>query len=92
MTNFLSELEGLINKYSKENDSDTPDFILAKYLENCLNNFSEAVNAREKWYGRINEPCTPPAEPEFKPLVETSENDELTQLEKFTTKEVSKTS
>lgn len=52
-TNFEKELESLINRYSKENDSDTPDFILAKYLNACLDNFSTAINDREKWYGRI---------------------------------------
>ena len=29
---FQKELTALINEYSKENDSDTPDFILARYL------------------------------------------------------------
>jgi hypothetical protein len=37
---------------SAENGSNTPDFILAQYLTSCLAAFDEAVNAREKWYGR----------------------------------------
>ena len=45
---FEKEVELLINKFSKENDSDTPDFILAKYLSSCLKNFNECVNDREK--------------------------------------------
>lgn len=49
---FKKELELLINKYSKENDSNTPDFILARYLNAVLDNFSAAVNEREQWYGR----------------------------------------
>ena len=49
---FLQELEDLINRYNKENDSDTPDFILAKYLNSVLNNFNAAVLEREQWYGR----------------------------------------
>ena len=49
---FIEELEALINKYSKENDSDTPDFILAEYLNSCLVAFSKASNRREVWYGR----------------------------------------
>jgi len=52
---FEEELTTLINKYSKENDSNTPDFILAKYIMNALNNFNETINQREKWYGRLNE-------------------------------------
>ncbi len=50
--NFNEELRGLINRACKENDSDTPDFILAKYMCNALNNFNEAVKERELWYGR----------------------------------------
>jgi len=45
-------LRNLINSHRIENMSDTPDFILANYLKNCLENFAEAVNARETWYGR----------------------------------------
>lgn len=48
--NFLKELESLINRHSKENDSDTPDFILAEYIGNCLHGFSQATRARDKWY------------------------------------------
>lgn len=48
---FQKELICLINRYSKENDSDTPDFILAEYLRNCLNNYNETMNKRNKWYG-----------------------------------------
>ena len=49
---FEKELEVLINKYSIENDSDTPDFILARYVVSCLGAFSAATTRREKWYGR----------------------------------------
>ena len=49
---FKKELEHLINKHSLENDSDTPDFILAEYLNDCLIAFNKAVNRREEWYGR----------------------------------------
>ena len=49
---FKKELESLINSYSMENGSDTPDFILAEYLVNCLKAFNEASKARDGWYGR----------------------------------------
>ena len=49
---FEKELELLINRYSKENNSNTPDFILARYLNAVLDNFCAAVNEREQWYGR----------------------------------------
>lgn len=51
-TQFEKDLAELINRYSKENDSDTPDFILARYLNAVLDNFSAAVKDREQWYGR----------------------------------------
>lgn len=47
---FEQELQRLINSHSQENGSDTPDFILAQYMQNCLTNFNIAVNARTKWY------------------------------------------
>jgi len=47
---FLRELEDLINKHSKENGSDTPDFILAQYLNNCLENFNIAQQQRSDWF------------------------------------------
>ena len=49
---FIKALEGLINSYSKENGSDTPDFILADYLTQCLQTFDNVLQAREQWYGR----------------------------------------
>ena len=49
---FMSELTALLNKYSKENDSDTPNHLLAYYLNNCLTAYNQAVQARERWHGR----------------------------------------
>jgi hypothetical protein len=37
---------------SQENESNTPDFILAEYLLRSLQAFNVAVVHREKWYGR----------------------------------------
>ena len=47
---FEKELEELINKYSKENGSNTPDFVLAEYLQDALYAFNKAVNKRTTWY------------------------------------------
>ena len=47
---FDIDLENLINKYSLENKSNTPDFILADYLISCLKNFEKTSRRREKWY------------------------------------------
>ena len=52
MEDFRKELETLINKHSMENGSDTPDFLLAEYLTDCLNTFEKTMQKREKWYGR----------------------------------------
>jgi hypothetical protein len=49
---FEQELEQLINRHSKENDSNTPDYILADYLRRCLDNFNQTVVERETWHGR----------------------------------------
>jgi hypothetical protein len=49
---FQRELTSVINRYSRENGSNTPDFILAKYMDQCLKAFNKASRAREKWFGR----------------------------------------
>lgn len=48
---FEDELRSLLNRYSLENRSDTPDFILATFLSNVLIDYSHAVRARDKWWG-----------------------------------------
>ena len=48
---FRRELMGVINKHSKENGSNTPDFILANYLIECLRNFDKTTRLRNEWYG-----------------------------------------
>lgn len=50
MSEFRNKLEKLINSESIENSSDTPDFILAEYLVNCLAAFDKATNTRTNWY------------------------------------------
>jgi hypothetical protein len=52
MESFEKALENLINRFSEENGSNTPDFILAQYLNTCLGAFNIATRQREKWYGR----------------------------------------
>lgn len=55
---FRKELTSLLNRYSKENGSDTPDFILTNYLIECLRVFNYTQNEREKWYGREKKTVT----------------------------------
>jgi hypothetical protein len=54
---FQVEVEKLINKCCMENGSDTPDFILAEYLSECLAAYDKAVTHRERWYGRKTAPA-----------------------------------
>lgn len=43
---FEERLRKIINEYSKENDSNTPDFILVKYLCCCLDAFNFTTNEK----------------------------------------------
>lgn len=49
--NLQTQFEILINSYSAEKESNTPDFILAQYLSDCLDAFNKATNARRIYYG-----------------------------------------
>ncbi len=44
---FKIELKSLLNCYSKENDSNTPDFVLAHYLCLCLEAYNSTIALRE---------------------------------------------
>lgn len=46
---FKKRLSSLLNEFSIENDSDTPDFMLAEYLVRCLENFGVTVKDRDTW-------------------------------------------
>jgi len=46
-----------INATSSENGSNTPDFILAEFLTECLAAFDKTVQARAKWYDRMDQPA-----------------------------------
>jgi len=60
---FEKELEHLINRYSVENESNTPDFLLAQFVRGCLTVFAGVTMQREHWYGRSNVPGTLETEP-----------------------------
>jgi len=52
VASLSAELQRVLNCYSAENGSDTPDFILAKYVLGALAVFDAATNDRTKWYGK----------------------------------------
>ena len=54
LTPVEEEIRQVLNRYCAEAPSNTPDYILAKYLIDCLKAFNEAVSVRNQWYG-INE-------------------------------------
>ena len=54
------DIAAVLNSHSVENASDTPDFILAAYLIECLKAFEVATEKRERWYGRGSIPCSKP--------------------------------
>lgn len=43
------EIAQVLNRYSQESGSNTPDFILAQYLVDALAAFDRATNARTEW-------------------------------------------
>lgn len=53
---FRRELAAVLNRYSMENGSNTPDFLLADYLIECLRALDDAIIKRGKWYGRHDSP------------------------------------
>jgi hypothetical protein len=73
---FEGELSILINRYSLENGSNTPDFILGMYLTVCLNNWNQAVKAREQWHGRGHEFPSGAIMPDSLPTKQTEEGAE----------------
>lgn len=47
---FETELRQLLNRHSKENGSNTPDYLLAGYLIDCLAAYDRVLTARDKWF------------------------------------------
>jgi hypothetical protein len=47
---FEKEIANLINRLSLENESNTPDFVLAKYLTNCLINFNKTSKLKDNFH------------------------------------------
>jgi hypothetical protein len=54
---FMEVLSGLLNRACCENVSNTPDFILAQFMQSCLAAFEAATINRDKWYGVHLEPA-----------------------------------
>jgi hypothetical protein len=48
---FKGELERLLNSFSQENASNTPDFILASLLKQTLDTWNLHTRERDRWWG-----------------------------------------
>jgi len=46
-----AEIQDAINRCNRESESDTPDFLLARFLVRCLAAFEAATQARDEWFG-----------------------------------------
>ena len=47
---FNSKLKSLLNEYGMDNNSDTPDFILVRYLRDCLDVFIKTMSRRDTYH------------------------------------------
>ena len=54
-TEFERKLATLVNSVSLEQRSDTPDYMLAKYLMACLRAYEDTTLARDQWHGGLPE-------------------------------------
>ena len=52
---LAGDIRRSLNYHTVENESGTPDFILAHYLLQCLNAFQEATKSRAEWRGETVE-------------------------------------
>ena len=51
---IIEEFRSTIHKHSLENDSNTPDFILAEYLWDCLLSANILICSRSMWHNPTN--------------------------------------
>lgn len=74
--NLRGELAKVLNSFSQENNSNSPDFVLAGFIVDSLAAFDRAVNAREAYFGRpVTEAVVSPQMAKPKPVVEPADVD-----------------
>ena len=74
MSRFEEELRNLINCNSIENESNTPDWVLAQYLIGCLAAWKTATKQRDNWYGQDPKPFHKLSKTEHKAVQPFPEN------------------
>ena len=77
MADFRKDLELLLSQYSKEAGSDTPDFILAEYLERCLDAFDVAIRARNELASNTVDAYAPTDMAPYSKLIGPSTDEDL---------------
>ena len=70
-----TDLAAAINRHSAENGSNTPDFILAEYLHDCLMAFDRAMRERQGWYAHADKSIDALAQPAAQPRGEPDPED-----------------
>jgi len=50
-SHFEQKLVSIINGHCIENESDTPDHLLAEYIRGCLDIYNKTVKKRDEWHG-----------------------------------------
>lgn len=48
---FTKELEDLLNRFSWDNETNVPDYILARFLVKQLASLRELTTTRDRWFG-----------------------------------------
>lgn len=51
MSDLAHDLAEVINKHSRENTSNTADFLLAEYMLDALAAAEKLIKGRDRWYG-----------------------------------------
>jgi hypothetical protein len=51
MGDLKKDIETLLNQHGADTKTGTPDYVLAKFLQTCLNAFATAVYDRDKHAG-----------------------------------------
>jgi hypothetical protein len=56
VSQFERDLASVLNSHSADNKADTPDFILAAYLIDCLTTYRRIKEWNEMWHSRLGVP------------------------------------
>jgi hypothetical protein len=51
---FANDLAAVLNKHSMEDGSNTPDYVLAQFLIECLQAWNAGIGLRAAWQKRIS--------------------------------------